>query len=586
MSRFVSILAISVVSLVCSSPGAQAAFGVYDFDVAFSDLDGTPANQAGSHPFAFTTSLGVNFGDKDVEGKIRDLLLDLPPGLVGDTTAYPRCTLEEFEELDSGMNSCLLESVVGIVATSFDEPGKWITAPVFNLEPSDEAVMSLGFRVAGAENVVVDFGSSREPPYSPIALAADLPETVDLFGIKLQLWGAPASPDHDELRGICGVYSTTFPAGEIAEFEFEAESGALCPIPSAPRPFLTLPTSCNGPLVSFYEALSWEEDWDVGGSITHDGEGNPQGLAGCGKLSFGPVVSVQPTTDAAKSPTGLDLSISVNDEGLISANGLAQSRIRDIVLALPEGTTAGPAPVDDNGGCSEAAFAAETLEDSEGCPGSSAIGTVEVETPLLDEQVVGTVYRAVPRANFARSPMALYVVLKKPSLGILVKQVIAVERDLAADRLIVVANDMPQLPFSHLRLHLPQGPAGPLISPPRCDDYETATEIATWAGGSPFRLTSAFTLVSGPNGGPCPTAGDSDLPGEGGCGSCQAPAPLSSSSMPISTQPARRARPRHCPRGKRRVRRNGRTRCVKRRQGRHKESSGRIRDVRWAKPTP
>lgn len=575
MNRLASILAISVVSLVCLPSGAQAAFGVYDFDVTFTNVDGTPAVAAGSHPFAFTTSLGLNYSGSEADGHLRDLLLDLPPGLVGDTTAYPQCTAEGFDELDGGVNRCPLETAIGVVASSFDEPGKWITAPVFNLVPSEGTVMSLGFRVAGSENVIVDIAPSWAPPHNLVAFVEDIPETADLFGLKLQLWGKPSTFDHDELRGACGVYTTTLAPGDVAGFQFEGQGNA-CPVASSPKPLLTLPTSCGQPLSSFYEAFSWEGDMDVGFALTHDGAGNPLSLSGCGKLSFGPSMSAQLTTDAAQSPTGLDLSIGVNDEGLTSADGLAQSRIRDIVLALPEGTTAGRAFVNDNGACSEAAFAAETLEDSGGCPGSSEIGTIEVESPLLGEQVVGTVYRAVPRANFARSPMALYVVLKKPSFGILVKQVVAVRLNAATGQLLVVANDMPQLPFSRLRLHLPQGLAGPLISPPRCDDYEAAAEIATWSGGSPFRLTSVFTLVSGPNGGPCPTSGGSDQIGERGCGSCQTP-PVGNPAPPSST-PARRARPRRCPKGKRKMRRGGRVRCVKlrtKKKGRAKQPADR-----------
>lgn len=71
--------------------GAPAAFGIHSFDVSFTSADGTPA-EAGSHPFAMTISLGANFSGEELEGQLRDLLLEQDSGLFVGTTAYPRCT--------------------------------------------------------------------------------------------------------------------------------------------------------------------------------------------------------------------------------------------------------------------------------------------------------------------------------------------------------------------------------------------------------------------------------------------------------------------------------------------------------------
>jgi len=53
------------------APGAMAAhpaagnFGVEEFDVTFTEADGTTATQAGSHPFAMDTSLLANRDSED-----------------------------------------------------------------------------------------------------------------------------------------------------------------------------------------------------------------------------------------------------------------------------------------------------------------------------------------------------------------------------------------------------------------------------------------------------------------------------------------------------------------------------------------
>lgn len=502
---------------------------------------------------------------------MRDLLLDLHPGLVVAPTSAPSCTREDFAELDEGVNDCPNSTAVGIVATSFDEPGKWATAPVFNLVASEGAVASLGFRVADTENVVVDLGLSWAPPHRLLAVAMDFPEAVELFGVKLQLWGVPADPYHDGLRGLCGAYDTTLPPGNAADFEFEPLVGE-CPAGVAEMPFLTLPTSCEGPLETFYGAFSWDDEEDFGGALTHDEAGNPQGLTGCGSPAFSPLIGVDPTTKEAQSPTGLDLSLKFFGEGLANPTGIAESAVRELALSLPEGMAAAPALTSGAGACSEADFAEEVPENApgDGCPDSSEIGTVEVETPLLEETTIeGTVHRAVPFANAAGdAPMALYVVLEDSGLGILVPLAVGIEPDPETGQLIAFAEDLPQLPFSDLRVRLDEGSGASVISPPLCGEYKTTAGFVPWADDSLYLATSTFKIVSGPSGGPCPV----EEPGaeqktEGGVTPPQATPPA---GAPSAMQPRRRHR---CPKGKRRVRRNGKARCVKRRHARNHRGS-------------
>jgi hypothetical protein len=557
MKRIAFILA--VVTCLAGTPAtARAAFGIDDFDLVFTSAGDEILTQAGEHPFALEISWDSNVSGVEPEGHLRELFLDLPPGLVASATSTPLCTREDFAELDEGVNACSNSSAVGVVATSFDEPGKWAVAPVFSLVASAGAVASLGFRVAGAANVVVDIHVSEDLPHRLVASSGDFPETVDLFGAKLQLWGVPADQPHDGLRGQCGAYTTTLPPGDAADFEFESLVGA-CPVGVEERPLLTLPTACEGPLATFYEVLSWEDDVDVGATLTHDEAGTPQGMTGCGALSFSPLFDLAPTTEEAKSPSGLDFSLQFSDEGLANPAGIAESTVRDLVLALPEGMAAAPGLSDDAGACSEADFAEESLEDApgDGCPDSSEVGTVALESTLLTEAVDGTVYRATPFANAAEdSPMALYVVAEDEGLGIHVKQPVGIEPDPETGQLVFFAEELPQLPFSDLHLQL-DGAGGPLITPPFCGEYESVAEFLPWAGGSPYRASVAFQIVSGPNEGPCPVeqseTGPSLPP--------PAAAPPLAPAGPRQISPRRRHR---CPKGKRRVRRKGKVRCVKR----------------------
>lgn len=546
MGRLVSILALVLAGAACLPVGAQAAFGLDEFDVTFTNADGSPAAQAGSHPFAFTTSLGMNLSGEEPDGRLKELFLDLPPGLVASTTAYPRCAQEEFVDPEK---SCPLETAVGSAVVSIVEPDNQETALIYNLAPPEGELMRLGFRVADTENVYVDVGLSPEPPYRLIAAMGDGPETIDVFSLEIQLWGTPSASAHDAQRG-----------GQVS-------------VPLGPM--LTLPTSCEGPQTTFYEALSWEDDEDFGSAVTHDGAGEPMGFFGCHQLAFLPSSSAQPTTEEAQSRSGLDASFTFFDEGLANPTGIAESQVRDLILALPGGMTVDPSLASASGSCSEAGLEAETPAggSGEGCPESSEIGTAEAESPLVEGRAIhGVIYRATPDENFAGdAAMALYIVLKDPDLGVVIAQPVGLEADPETDELIAIAEEMPQLPFGRLDLHLDDGA---LISPALCGKYTSKAYFETWSGEDPFVVGPSFPIGSGPNGGPCPT-GDPGSQPEQTAAPSSAPGAVAASTESSDPHPA--SSKRRCSRGKHSIRRHGKTHCVKKWHGKHQKRGWHLR---------
>jgi hypothetical protein len=231
-------------------------------------------------------------------------------------------------------------------------------------------------------------------------------------------------------------------------------------------------------------------------------------MSGCGELGFESRVDLRPTSAAARDSSGLDLSLDSADQGLTSASDIAESDIAGAVLALPAGMTVNASVAEGLGACGPADYARETLDSPSGggCPETSKIGTVMVESPLLEEPVGGTVFvaqpddpaTAVPGAeNPFDSLLSLYVVFRDAKLGVLIKQAIEVEADAATGRLTGRIDGIPQLPFSRLKLHLREGARAPLTTPPACGTHGAGYELTPSSGAAPLRGQSSFSLDQG-----------------------------------------------------------------------------------------
>jgi hypothetical protein len=509
-STAIGLLATAVVLLIVLAPApAQASFGLNEFDVTFTNADGSPATQAGSHPFAMTTTVELNNhrpeSQFEVDGELKDLMIEQVTGLVGDPSATPRCSTKDFTTEKDGFHnsSCPNSTAVGIAEV---RSGVTEVRPVYNVVPPPGVVVKLGFVVFDVP-VTIEVTVKHEYPYNISAMLVNIPQPVEFARSKVVLWGNPGDPAHDPYRGDCLAER-----GEIGTAEKPMSEG-VCTSGIPDVPFLTLPRTCSGPLSTTYEADSWEDPgaFVQGFSVTHDNSepSNPLGFTGCSRLGFNPTITAQPTSLASQSPTGLDVGLNVHDEGLTNPTGLAQSDIKKAVVTLPEGMTANPSLAEGLNVCSEAALARETVGSApgEGCPNESKIGTVEVETPLLEEPLKGSLYIAKPYANPFKSLLALYFVLKSPKLGIIIKQPAEVEPNPVTGRLVTVVENIPQLPFSHFGLHFREGARSPLVTPPACGTYDATAELTPSSGGGPVTTTSMFQIISGPNSGACPAGG-------------------------------------------------------------------------------
>ena len=457
---------------------------------------GSPTTQAGSHPYAMTSVIEFSTKD-DGKGKIvpdgspKDLIVSLPPGLVGDREAVPRCADVDFllVDADHEFSDCPNESVVGILRVGVPGvPGKPDIGPAFNLTPPPGAAAKIGFVLLHVPVALV-IRVNPEPPHNLIATAKNTTDVEPLGGVELTVWGNPASEDHDAERGSCLL-------------------GGTCPVDIPEKPFLTLPRSCEGALRASYAANSWEDPGTYSTGVSK----SPLDTVGCEELKFEPTISARPTTDRAESASGLDFGLDLDDKGLLEVGGVAQSDMKRTVVTLPEGMTLNPSAAAGLESCTPAQFARETLasDAGEGCPGASKVGSLQAETPLLNGEVIeGDVFVAAQEDNPFGTLVAVYVVIRDRDLGIFVKLAGKGELDQRTGQLTTTfgepGQEVPQFPISHLRFNFRGGPRGPLVTPPRCGTYATATQIAPWsAPGLPQPFPSSFPITAGIDGSPCP----------------------------------------------------------------------------------
>ncbi len=474
---------------------AQAGFGFADANVWFANADGTLDTQAGSHPYSVITTYSLNVGSETYPAdneEPRELTVNLPPGLIGDERAAPRCTRQQFDS-----EECPASTQVGVAPTGFAVGGKrllTLTFPLYDLVPPAGIPAEFGFDLLGTHaffDASVRSGSDYgitvhvgDLPQRPVVGGGGLPEGP-VVGGEVTIWGVPAEPSHDAQR--C--------AKVAASTECGLSSGA------ARLPFLTLPTSCTGPQSFSASGKSWRGANSAISFPAADASGSPSGFTGCERLGFAPSLTIAPDTSAADTPAGLTVDVRTPSQGLLNPEGLATSNIEDTALTLPEGVVVNP-------GAAAGLAACQLSEDGVGvehppsCPAASKIGTIEAETPVLEDSLKGNVYL------LASNPPELQLLLDAAGDGVELKVIAHIHLNETTGRVTTTLSDLPQAPLTDFKISFAGGSQAALTTPSSCGVYNTTADFTPWS--TPLVPdafpSSGFAIESGSGGAPCPGA--------------------------------------------------------------------------------
>jgi hypothetical protein len=478
---------------VTISPVA-AGFGFAGFDGWFTNADGTPDTQAGSHPYEATFGFDLNnvvlqgeaSGFPEIAGgEVRNITVNLPPGLVGDPNAAAHCTRQQLDG-----ERCPPSAQVGVARIGLGtfEGGHtfFFKFSVFNMVPPPGQPAQFALTILNI-NTFLDTTVRSGSDYGITTHIDNIPQRA-IISSTLTLWGVPADPSHDPVR--CAV-----PSGGNEQRCGLSSGGGL-------KPFLTLPTSCGGPQTFAVHANTWQDASRTADAsfVWHDGNGFATGLSGCDHLGFGPSIAVAPDTSFADTPAGLTVEVKVPQEGLLSTEGVSTSNIKNTTVTLPRGVVINPGQAAGLAACQSSEDGVGT-EGPPSCPNSSKVGTDEIETPLLTHALKGNVY--VLQSN----PPNLKLLVAASGEGVNLKLVGNVHLDEATGQLTTTFTETPALPFTNFKLSFSGGAQAALDTPTACGSYETTSDFTPWSTPSVADTfpASSFAIEHGPGGGACPS---------------------------------------------------------------------------------
>ncbi len=519
---------------------APTTFGVEALASVPQDEKFAEDRQAGSQPFQVINTFDLNqTTGQDPKGQYsegivptspalqKNVSFKLPPGLVGDVNAVPQCAGVDFgtEEIDD-RDACPADTAIGVATVTFNEPNKIgydvSSIPVFNLVPSPGEPAQFGFEVTGVP-IVLNTHIRTGEDYGVTVEVREASETVQILGGNVTLWGVPGDPRHNSARGWECL-----------------DGGPDCePFAGPLKPLLVLPSSCGKEelattgkegLTTTVEGEAWNGD-----KLTGDTEYTSPPLTGCNQLSFTPSISVEPEHHhEASTPTGLNVEVKMPPEGLESEGELAQGDVRAATVELPVGLQTSPGGANGLEACYAEAVGFKAADTDTGaaleqdlerqsftsaaasCPNAAKIGTVNIKTPILEEELKGSLYLGFQDTNPFASPLAMYLVAEDKAPGevgtskVLVKLAGEVRINPSNGQLVSIFKNSPQAPFESLKIHLFGGPGASQATPSFCGSYHAKAYFTPSSEGpvaeAGKEASEGFQITSGPDGGPCPGA--------------------------------------------------------------------------------
>jgi hypothetical protein len=470
-----------ITTLLTSS--ALAAFGVSKWEAGTCTSAECTASdtsqfytQAAGHPpfgvtdFRFNTSGAEGF--EAPEGNVKEVRVDLPPGLSVNPFATPQCKLSELEgsgcPSDTQVGEVKLTAHLNLVSLLGEPVGATITppnTPVYNMVPPPGKPLEAAFKVALFETVVhIVGGIETTGDYHEFFTIKEIPTTPELVESRLIFFG--------KALGTGGTL-----------------------------PFITMPSTCLGPQTTLLHVTSYAGQQETKSFTT------PVGASGCNRIPFAPSVKVTPTTTTqSDQPDGVTVKVEVPQS--TDPEGIDSSMLKDARVSLPEGMTLNPSAANGLEACTDAEFGKGTTNLVK-CPAASQIGSTTIETPDLPPgSLVGGVYVGQPASTDPQSgnEYRIFIDAEAPAYGVSVRLEGKVSANPTTGRLTTAVLENPQVPFSDFIVSLSAGAHTPLANPLTCGPATTNASFTPYSGNPAANPLDMFTVDFNGEGGACPAS--------------------------------------------------------------------------------
>ncbi len=453
---------------------AQAEFGVSARNYTV-DLSGPTARQAGSAA-DFRVAFKLNTEDPDdpsspPDGTAQNIDTELPYGLIGNPTNIPPCAIGQIGAF-GGTDPCPVERAVGISKFHVYNPSSHAPLPltfyaaIFRVETEGDEAAAFAFGALGRIfriKITVDPSNGYRVRARLVNTAEDLP----LIDADVTFWGVPQEHTGLATAGDPGSYTLSFPAFDTIGVPQPA---------NVPRTrFMSTPTRCDRPTLDAVLRLT---SWNTKQTTSPLVKEIPEVLA-CNRLPFAPSIEVAPDSRSAGQPSGYQVNLNVPQ--INTPDGVQTANLKDAVVKLPAGLAISPPQADGLQACSDAQLDLNGAG-RETCPDASKIGTVSIDTPVLDEPVKGSIYIGTQQSSDPESGQMYRIFLTATAPGVRLKLRGQIRADSKTGQLTATFLDNPELPFSKFSLHLKAGDRAALVNPVACGTTKTTTSLTSWGG--------------------------------------------------------------------------------------------------------
>ena len=415
-----------------------------------------------------------------IRSKLKDFILHLPPGFLGNPQATDVCPTVTWE---ASQGSCPSTTTLG---SSLSETIVQSSGPATPLNPVSTKLYNV--ETVGLEPARLGTDRLGSTPPGPFPIIVSVRSEGD-FGIDSALVSIP--------RNLGG------PEATVIEIKTTLCGYVPCD-PSTPpdaEPFFVNPTRCDVDKTSVLDGRSWFTPTLASASSSFRPER-------CDLVPFGPFMTLDSETQRAGSPSGQTVTIQYPRTASCPAlpaepdctyehAPIWQSQLRDADVTLPEGVALSPGGGVGLEGCSATQFGvdlATNRQDNEPvqCPKGSEIGDITVKSPVLPAALDGKVFfgpTTGPGRPTAASPWKLFLLIE--GFGLRIKLVGDVSVD-PGGKISTVFRNQPEVPFSAFELRLRGGDHAVLMNPTACDPRTGNVTLTGWADmpGAPKQRTS------------------------------------------------------------------------------------------------